>query len=78
MKVWVEPTKGQDAERVFVLEHGEEVRAKRKVYVPAATAVTVRDKFTIGTLDYWVAGLEEWKEAGTLVYRIVWATEVIE
>lgn len=73
LRAFVQPERGVESGRRFVKTPlGDEVAAAARMFVPADTTLTFRDRITVDGLAYWVARVEDWREGGDLVYRLAW------
>lgn len=78
VKAFVQPaTMGKKGEKLVQTPWGEEVKVDLRAYFPTSVTVAHRDKVTHNGTDYWVAGIGEWYDGGTLVYRKVALTELV-
>lgn len=56
---------------------GEDVQARYTVYIPGDQAITVRDKITVSSVDYWIARIEDWIVDDETVYHAAFVTESV-
>lgn len=75
---FIQPARGGNSGRRFVKTPlGEEVEVTLRAYVASGVTLTFKDRITVDSIVYWVARVEDWREAGELVYRLAWLVQEV-
>lgn len=75
---FVQPARGGNSGQRFVKTPlGEEVAVQLRAFVAYDVTLTFKDRLTVDGSVYWIARVEDWREAGALVYRLAWLAQEV-